>query len=220
MPSRREVFQFTPLREGRRITKIKVTSSLNYFNSRPSARGDALRTRRDACERISIHAPPRGATDTRSTPPPCSAFQFTPLREGRLDPSKLTANRKLISIHAPPRGATQWIPQSNRSYYFNSRPSARGDFADVAAATAAAEFQFTPLREGRRGKSAHLPCCGNFNSRPSARGDCQPSRLIIDLFTFQFTPLREGRRGTGCGKLKQSIFQFTPLREGRRIFDT
>ena len=55
---------------------------------------------------ISIHAPPRGATQ----PIPSHArevlrFQFTPLREGR------------------PVGGFYFVPPS----YFNSRPSARGD---------------------------------------------------------------------------------------------
>ena len=54
-----------------------------------------------------------------------------------------------ISIHAPPRGATIAIHVSRR---FEA-------------------FQFTPLREGRHGRTAH-----KFPS-----------------FKFQFTPLREGR---------------------------
>ena len=56
-----------------------------YFNSRPSARGDACATPHAiAVAAISIHAPPRGAT----------------LAKGE----KQTYT--IISIHAPPRGAT------------------------------------------------------------------------------------------------------------------
>ena len=54
------------------------------FNSRPSARGDLLNLPINPRQRISIHAPPRGATKPLSYPFP----------------------RKRISIHAPPRGAT------------------------------------------------------------------------------------------------------------------
>ena len=36
-----EIFQFTPLREGRRLACVGI-SSLPYFNSRPSARGDTF----------------------------------------------------------------------------------------------------------------------------------------------------------------------------------
>ena len=55
--------------------------------------------------------------------------------------------------------------------YFNSRPSARGDKANVQPLLLGNKFQFTPLREGR-------PAC----SLPRLR-----------QHKFQFTPLREGR---------------------------
>ena len=56
---------------------------------------------------------------------------------------------KKISIHAPPRGATD--------------PRLKGHALD--------EFQFTPLREGRRDSKRTVDALWNFNSRPSARGD-------------------------------------------------
>ena len=56
-------------------------------------------------KRISIHAPPRGAT--------------------RLNAPRII--RELISIHAPPRGATAFLVGSHELDNFNSRPSARGD---------------------------------------------------------------------------------------------
>ena len=56
--------------------------------------------------KISIHAPPRGATSNwDGTSDLAIAFQFTPLREGRLDVG-FNVTRPNISIHAPPRGAT------------------------------------------------------------------------------------------------------------------
>ena len=55
------VFQFTPLREGRQIS-ITPNKSIEDFNSRPSARGDANIVRNIPTKEI---------------------FQFTPLREGR-----------------------------------------------------------------------------------------------------------------------------------------
>ena len=123
---------------------------VKYFNSRPSARGDLTvsaacspflfqftplregrrryKRRHARQRRISIHAPPRGATmplahlrvhmafqftplregrhsttlAIASAPP----FQFTPLREGRPEKSQKKCKKGLISIHAPPRGAT------------------------------------------------------------------------------------------------------------------
>ena len=77
-------FQFTPLREGRRGSSWR-TQPTAYFNSRPSARGDdVFNISIRCCFKISIHAPPRGATTSV-------------MIAGRLF---------LISIHAPPRGAT------------------------------------------------------------------------------------------------------------------
>ena len=55
------LFQFTPLREGRR-TPITRNFAPSYFNSRPSARGDDFTETAAMMDKISIHAPPRGAT--------------------------------------------------------------------------------------------------------------------------------------------------------------
>ena len=122
-----EAFQFTPLREGRPHSPSRCRPP-RHFNSRPSARGDALSVTWRTCSIISIHAPPRGATDwleraaaalayfnsrpsargdwrTKRRRKQNVAFQFTPLREGR------------PTDEQPPRAATT--------------------------------FQFTPLREGR-----------------------------------------------------------------------
>ena len=80
-------FQFTPLREGRPNAfstlsvlvyfnsrpsargdgrfRLSFVGELKNFNSRPSARGDRAAERRRLHPRISIHAPPRGATITK-----------------------------------------------------------------------------------------------------------------------------------------------------------
>ena len=98
--------------------------------------------------------------------------QFTPLREGRRRSTPCAA---------------AWA-------YFNSRPSARGDWNETHVGKTHPKFQFTPLREGR------LTCPSQI-----------PSSLI-----FQFTPLREGRRAPSSFQDTLIVFQFTPLREGRR----
>ena len=166
------LFQFTPLREGRRKAQ-SATAWHPYFNSRPSARGDVCGKYSDNSITISIHAPPRGATIKSRT---------------------LAGGRK-ISIHAPPRGATGTRRICGiRSANFNSRPSARGDMTRISLKSAAnkisihapprgatrlrmagrtgEKFQFTPLREGRPFRPCDQPCAT----------------------AFQFTPLREGRR--------------------------
>ena len=98
-------FQFTPLREGRRVTPLRGTRT-KHFNSRPSARGD----------------------QPNDVPISAELFQFTPLREGR---PELLASKEVfvtISIHAPPRGATRRYARKSLFPHFNSRPSARGDW--------------------------------------------------------------------------------------------
>ena len=127
-----------------------ICPAASYFNSRPSARGDASPSIRTASRRISIHAPPRGATKKSVAVRNGNKFQFTPLREGRPSPPKPRRCVHTISIHAPPRGATTCLRHKRPyKYNFNSRPSARGDW-----------------QSGEKYHRRH-----HFNSRPSARGD-------------------------------------------------
>ena len=187
------LFQFTPLREGRRQGKRLDALGTSYFNSRPSARGDKGVRRGDAGVSISIHAPPRGATRRTAFSILLPYFNSRPSARG--DVLKETfAGHLIISIHAPPRGATAQVPRWDCVQYFNSRPSARGDPTDMHLARSFSSFQFTPLREGRPFEqmanaipyiiSIHAPPRGAtqlrhsacptwiyFNSRPSARGD-------------------------------------------------
>ena len=174
-------FQFPPLREGRRA-QPRSMRAVSDFNSRPSARGDRTHARGTRQGRISIPAPPRGATALGVYLSPHHKFQFPPLREGRLEAEKHPI-RFIISIPAPPRGAT-------RRRHSHQPPST---------------FQFPPLREGRRevadirhrnrdisipapprgatrpgGKKEHT--WTNFNSRPSARGDQQIGSTAIFRF--------------------------------------
>ena len=128
------------------------------FNSRPSARGDLyLYGHLWRKHVISIHAPPRGATNDACSPCVAFQFQFTPLREGR---------RSLPT-------------QTECGGDFNSRPSARGDTSSCWAASAASVFQFTPLREGRLVSWLVYSATLYFNSRPSARGDRDRCRFQL-----------------------------------------
>ena len=172
----RHLFQFTPLREGRRNHPLLLFTVI-YFNSRPSARGDA---RKSSALRRTKH------------------FNSRPSARGDYT-NNVRLPRLLISIHAPPRGATIPRLDGERSTgnfnsrpsargdsqnslgktpatpYFNSRPSARGDFMAFVGDTGIL-FQFTPLREGRLLLHGANPHAADFNSRPSARGDRQVLR--------------------------------------------
>ena len=156
--NKREVFQFTPLREGR-----------------------PCRTRHPRLVSISIHAPPRGATRLEQENfALCKGFQFTPLREGRLI-SPATSMLSTLFQFTPLREGRPFRPTARASStYFNSRPSARGD-GDLKTQKSFALFQFTPLREGR---PVGRPVEGfliHFNSRPSARGDSKRYAISANL---------------------------------------
>ena len=148
----------------------------NYFNSRPSARGDQRNTfTADFCKNISIHAPPRGAT---------RAVMHRAVRIG-------------ISIHAPPRGATWWEEATVSKMEFQFTPLREGRHVLFSRNHSSVQFQFTPLREGRPAYFCRqYSTNAYFNSRPSARGDNTKICVKSCFFAFQFTPLREGRHGT------------------------
>ena len=276
-------FQFTPLREGRRgvkcivcsqqisihapprgatmrFTAILKSADFNsrpsargdffgcrvlvrfiHFNSRPSARGDVMDATASSRFLIFQFTPLR---EGRRRPPrirfsPSGRFQFTPLREGRLDGVHIGAVHLVISIHAPPRGATivtvlfssvGWLFQftplregrrparsssAGRLSYFNSRPSARGDFTMASVSYLPSISIHAPPRGATARRRAPLPPTAHFNSRPSARGDCRRAACPSRRRQFQFTPLREGRLRLSAGLRQFRIFQFTPLREGR-----
>ena len=125
------------------------------FNSRPSARGDHQQSDFWLRSKISIHAPPRGATRLRELYIYTNLFQFTPLREGRRPCRGYKARTRAISIHAPPRGATSRLREID----------SRGAISIHA-----------PPRGATLRRSPCSPPSSNFNSRPSARGDEKRSR--------------------------------------------
>ena len=175
-------FQFTPLREGRRPESAELLPPPCDFNSRPSARGDSLETLSISRDKISIHAPPRGATAR------C-------LQEDLLE---------FISIHAPPRGATcLYASIENQFANFNSRPSARGDCEVFLPLYDYIDFNSRPSARGDGGKGFSVQGAVHFNSRPSARGDSgenlnrdlqlisihAPPRGATVFFSFQHSPV-------------------------------
>ena len=122
-------FQFTPLREGRRLQVAETRAKVN-FNSRPSARGDVRRFRKRGTP-CDFNSRPSARGDCwaagRCIFP--GLFQFTPLREGRPQiPSSSSATR-----------------------YFNSRPSARGDGKRYAIS---ANLLFNPYKSAWLNNSA------------------------------------------------------------------
>ena len=212
------VFQFTPLREGRR-NRCRTLFRVSEFQFTPLREGRHSRRVLTDRRRISIHAPPRGATGSSCTGRKLSgAISIHAPPRGATHPLPPCRILRCISIHAPPRGAT--FTESTISCAtenFNSRPSARGDKIAVVSSPTVAVFQFTPLREGRpvhqRGNSVvkvisiHAPPRGAtfFDSwdemlepisihAPPRGATSSQQRVKRGHIAFQFTPLREGRR--------------------------
>ena len=167
------IFQFTPLREGRRNHATCEAGKKRYFNSRPSARGDLPSVIYPfSVLVISIHAPPRGATQRKASRMPHRRyFNSRPSARGDIGTDG-TIKTKLISIHAPPRGATDFQKNRKKIKKFQFTPLREGRLRCFPKSCTSCRFQFTPLREGRR----------NIGGFPPFRN------------SFQFTPLREGRR--------------------------
>ena len=162
-----------------------------YFNSRPSARGD--RQSASSCATSVI-------------------FQFTPLREGRLFPSR-NRPRLFISIHAPPRGATTAIPYADAPrYIFQFTPLREGRQIVSAFSQSCLLFQFTPLREGRPLLSLPRFPPRYFNSRPSARGDESHKRQENDTPISIHAPPRGATHGKGGDATRHAISIHAPPR--------
>ena len=171
-------------------------SAKENFNSRPSARGDVygynnLTTPAD----ISIHAPPRGATWLSCKNQINIRFQFTPLREGRLANWLSGSTKDFLFQFTPLREGRPFRMQSAKNEsYFNSRPSARGDYFCTAL----------------------LTLLLYFNSRPSARGDARV-RKHRDGYAISIHAPPRGATCTSISTPAVFLFQFTPLREGRPV---
>ena len=167
-------FNSRPCERGDPIASRSCCTISADFNSRPCERGDARSGVAAGHRGISIHAPARGATffyrpvviaDSISIHAPargatehgfiigvaCVNFNSRPCERGDLARSGVATGHRGISIHAPARGATAQVVRTlSPPKHFNSRPCERGDSSAHSAPAAGGEFQFTPLREGRR----------------------------------------------------------------------
>ena len=101
------LFQFPLLREGRRGKSCTTSSFLRF--------------------QFTLLREGRLPTVCHASPP--KAFQFTPLREGRLD-DVMNALKPILFQFTPLREGRHVSDEGVRvHFYFNSRPSARGDIA-------------------------------------------------------------------------------------------
>ena len=143
-----------------------------YFNSRPSARGDTIKSACLPVMDISIHAPPRGATTKQDSKPPALHFNSRPSARGDV--------RSLFS------------PQKNAN--FNSRPSARGDVRTWSNWDGTSISIHAPPRGATPsvGDTVSDAPIISIHAPPRGATSCRHATLYPSP-TFQFTPLREGR---------------------------
>ena len=186
---------------------------------------------------ISIHAPPRGATRLRELYIYTNLFQFTPLREGRLDTIQDCIRKVQISIHAPPRGATfpavrplytnfisihapprgatwQSGEKHHRRHHFNSRPSARGDYKRKGKAPPNRNFNSRPSARGDQSLPHHVGLAGHISIHAPPRGATRRRSRDGSTVLFQFTPLREGRRNGKAAASTMADFNSRPSARG------
>ena len=164
-------------------------------------------------------------------------FQFTLLREGRLD-DVMNALKPILFQFTPLREGRHVSDEGVRvHFYFNSRPSARGDSCtSISSVLFTISIHAPPRGATRRGANRHRGA-SNFNSRPSARGDWTTMNSTLSAKYFNSRPSARGdlpipvaaiqnqtisihapprgatSRSSASGRCR--IFQFTPLREGR-----
>ena len=186
-------FQFTPLREGR-LSRYTFDNDLPdisihapprgatmlseqqhplswHFNSRPSARGDSGGGRADWRKHY-FNSRPSARGDASPPDRWRSASYFNSRPSARGDAMMPFSYMNFaISIHAPPRGATLHEKRGKLSGLISIHAPPRGATMTRIGAGLWGQFQFTPLREGRRGASGKTAAGCYFNSRPSARGD-------------------------------------------------
>ena len=185
---------------GATIPNCATRTFAEYFNSRPSARGDVALAHVFHSRNISIHAPPRGAT----------------LRSA-------LSSRAPSNFNSRPsaRGDFGFGAQRIHRMLFQFTPLREGRLCDSLRASSKHSFQFTPLREGRRARrdrtqhrrqiSIHAPPRGatsaprshatpptNFNSRPSARGDERGHPPAEEAQHFNSRPSARGDDITRC----------------------
>ena len=159
------------------VDVLNTAAPISDFNSRPSARGDFLPLCYNFTSHISIHAPPRGATQALSQIP-LGALNFNsrPSARGDEDNGRVLEADALFQF-TPLREGRHITPPINTPKL----------------------FQFTPLREGRLFLQKLQLQLKLISIHAPPRGATRRARSTSQkMKKFQFTPLREGRQARIC----------------------
>ena len=132
------------------------------------------------------------------------SFQFTPLREGRPSADTTGDCAKLVSIHAPARGATPPGRKTRPGYTVSIHAPARGATPHTRIYQKSRQFQFTPLREGRQ----VLPLALSVHRSVSIHAPARGATIILWILGI----IRQGFNSRPCERGDQSGDQDYPSR--------
>ena len=153
--NRRARFLLTPLREGRRENRAAIAQVRYISTHAPAGGATGLIHKADIDIVISTHAPAGGATRPGERGVD-DGKNFYSRPCGRGDCDRVIAWRIGGNFYSRPcgRGDPTSQPEPQRRPNFYSRPCGRGDFARSVGKRGGREFLLTPLREGRRRRTA------------------------------------------------------------------
>ena len=184
------MFQFTPLVRGATLDILYQTINLVSIHA-PRARGDYELGWYVSSIEFQFTPLVRGATCRRGSANLLRRFNSRPSCEGRPE-AVLDEAVVRVSIHAP---------------------RARGD-AVAAIATAATEFQFTPLVRGATIAKRMITIITSFNSRPSCEGRLTPRRNLSKLIVSIHAPRARGDGVDIGGGLRTNVSIHAPRARG------
>ena len=194
-----DTFLLTPLREGRRRSRIITSAISSHFYSRPCGRGDAS----------------TGVSVSLTS----ELFLLTPLREGRRD-EPLAEGIVRVNFYSRPCGRGDLRRNLRRdcgARNFYSRPCGRGDSRLPAAPYTPYRFLLTPLREGRPRRTFRRYLIALFLLTPLREGrqNCAGIRRAQKCISTH-APAGGATMSAGDLDAIQKLFLLTPLREGRQ----
>ena len=189
------VFQFTPLREGRH-----------------GSRGHCVQS-----PEISIHAPPRGATCLyASIENQFANFNSRPSARGDANARLIVAIPSDFNSRPSARGDRTSTGYYTGAVYFNSRPSARGDGKSRLLMIRTTYFNSRPSARGDGGRAGSVHQGGiSIHAPPRGATPFRGREVLFRRISIHAPPRGATSRATRR-KEGTTIFQFTPLREGRQ----
>ena len=187
--------EFDPRPRTRGDEKPPGGAAVKRFRSTPPHEGRPARQLQvGGRQRVSIHAPARGAT---------GAIRATRRRAG-------------VSIHAPARGATAWTTsRCSLGSSFDPRPRTRGDSGCGSSFTAPARFDPRPRTRGDLPQGCRHVRRRCFDPRPRTRGDVGLDRRCRQLALVSIHAPARGATRRRRDPGGQPGFRSTPPHEGR-----